>query len=97
MKVELDVLIEFWAVFVLGCILLLYAFKLSKRMGGKGLLTKTTMYAGFSAFAFGFEHLIIALFGETTLGFTIAEGIEGVAALLLLMAVYDMYKLVRGD
>lgn len=88
--------IEYTIILILGIFITLYAFKLAKRLGGSGLLTKTTMYTGLSSFAFGFEHFIITL-EKMPYRIVIAEGAEGIAALLLLIAVYQLYKLVEGD
>lgn len=93
---EIIVLTAFWAAFIIDILVVAYAYKLSKRMGGSGLLHKTTVLAGFSAFVFGLHHIMEIFLVDMDGGIAIAESVEGIAAILLGMAVYQLYKLVGG-
>ncbi|SNQ58982.1 hypothetical protein [Candidatus Methanoperedens nitratireducens] len=97
MSEELVVLVSFWAAFVIDIFIIFYAFKLSKRMGGAGLLSKTTIYLGLSGLVFGIHHILEVYLEEIPAGLEIAESIEGIAAILLGIAVYQFYKLVKGE
>jgi uncharacterized membrane protein len=97
MNNEAVVLWGFWGAFLIDIAIVIHAFKLSKRMGSSGLFHKTTIYIGASAFIFGLHHILELLlegFGET--GLVIAESIEGIAAICLGLAVYQMYKIFEG-
>ena len=87
---------SFWAAFILDILIVAYAFGLSKRMGGSGLLHRTTLYAGFSALVFGIHHIMELFLAEIPNGIEIAESVEGIAAILLSIAAYQLYKLVGG-
>jgi hypothetical protein len=91
--VALVVDVCFWSAFVIDIFILIYALVLSKRMGGSGALQKTTLFAGLSAFVFGIHHIMEIFLAGNANGIAIAEGVEGVAAILLGVAVYYLYKL----
>lgn len=93
---EIVVLTTFWAAFIIDIFIVGYAYKLSKRMGGSGLLHKTTVLTGFSALVFGLHHILEIFLEEIPGGIAIAESVEGIAAILLGLAVYQLYKLVGG-
>jgi hypothetical protein len=85
--------ILFWSSFVLDLLIMWYAIGLSKKMGSSGLLHKTTIYAALSALIFGIQHFVEAIIGELPNGMIIAETVEGIAIILLGIAVYQLYKL----
>ncbi len=85
----------FWAAFILDILIVWYAFSLTKRMGKGGLLGKVTIYTALSASVFGIHHIMELLLEEVHHGVEIAESIEGIAAVLLGMAVFQLYKLTR--
>lgn len=89
--------VGFWAAFVIDVFIMVYAFRLSKKMGGKGLLTKVIIYTGLATLMFGLHHVLEVFFKEIQHGIIFLEGIEVIAALLLFAAVYHLYKLARGD
>ena len=92
---ELDTIVSvaFWGSFILSIFILLYARKISKRLGGKGFLNKVIILVGISAFIFGFHHVLETLIGGNPTGLVIAEGFESFAALILFYAVYSIYKM----
>ena len=92
---ELDIIVSvaFWGSFILSFLILLYARKVSKRLGGKGFLNKVVILVGISAFIFGIHHVMETLIGGIPIGLVIAEGFESFAALILLYAVYVLYKM----
>jgi len=87
--------ILFWSSFVLDLLIMWYALGLSKKMGNSGLLHKTTIYAASSALIFGLQHFLEAIIGELPNGMIIAETVEGVAIILLGIAVYQLFKLTQ--
>jgi len=95
MSEEAVVQAGFWGAFLLDVYIFAYAFRLRKRMGSSGMLSNSTLYAGMSAMVFGIHHILELFVGDSTMGLTIAEGIEGIAAVLLGAAVYQLYKLVE--
>jgi chromate transport protein ChrA len=84
--------ILFWSSFVLDIIIMWYAISLSKKMGHSGFLYKTTIYVGSSALIFGLQHFLEAIIGELPYGMIIAESVEGLAIILLGIAVYQLFK-----
>lgn len=96
-EVELIVKTSFWGAFLLDLLIVAYAYRLSKKMGGSGLLNNTVVYAGASAFVFGIHHILEIFLEQVPGGLAVAEAIEGIAAILLGIAVYQLYALVRGD
>lgn len=97
MSEEIVVLASFWTAFILDIFIVFYAFKLWKRMGGSGLLSSTTIYAGLSAFVFGIHHILELFLENIPAGLAVSESIEGIAVILLGIAVYKLYKLVGED
>lgn len=97
MSEEMVALSSFWAAFVIDIVIIYYAFRLSKRMGGAGLLNSTTIYIGLSGLVFGIHHILEIYLEEIPAGLAVAESIEGIAAILLGIAVYQFYKLVKVD
>ena len=97
MSEEIVVLTSYWAAFILDIVIILYAFKLSKRMGGAGRLNNTTIYLGLSGLVFGIHHLLEIYIKGFPNGMLFAEGIEGIAAILLGLAVFQFYKLVKCE
>jgi hypothetical protein len=87
--------ILFWSAFVLDLIIMWYAINLSKKMGNSGLLQKTTIYVGSSALIFGLQHFLEAIIEDLPNGMIIAETVEGIAIILLGIAVYQLYKLTQ--
>ncbi|MGB8216759.1 MAG: hypothetical protein WCE94_05585 [Candidatus Methanoperedens sp.] len=87
--------ILFWSSFVLDLLIMWYAIGLSKKMGRSGFLYKTTIYAASSALIFGLQHFLEAIIGELPNGMIIAETVEGVAIILLGIAVYQLFKLTQ--
>ncbi len=94
---EQVVSILFWSSFVLDIIIMWYAINLSKKMGRSGLLHKTTIYVGSSALIFGLQHFLEAIIKDLPSGMIIAETVEGVAIILLGIAVYQLFKLTEGE
>lgn len=97
MSQESVVVVSFWAAFILGIVFMLYALILSKRMGRKGLLSNTTIFIGLSGLVFAIHHMLEIYLDGVEGGLMIAESIEGIAAILLGVAVYQFYKLIIGD
>ncbi len=93
MSEHLVVLTSFWASFILSILIMLYAIKLYRRMDSSGLLTNTTIYIGLSALLFGIHHISEIYFENAPGVLAIAESLEGIATILLGMAVYQLYKL----
>ena len=97
---ESVIIFGFWGAFIIDIIIVYYAIHLSRRLGGEGVFHKTTMYAAASAFVFGLHHIGEFLLEGVTVGsvnaLVFAEILEVPAALLLLMAVYQLYVLYRG-
>ncbi|MCZ7383043.1 MAG: hypothetical protein O8C64_15910 [Candidatus Methanoperedens sp.] len=89
--------ILFWSSFVLDLLIMWYALGLSKKMGNSGLLHKTTIYAASSALTFGLQHFVEAIIKDLPSGMIIAETVEGVAIILLGIAVYQLFKLTESD
>jgi chromate transport protein ChrA len=89
--------ILFWSSFVLDLLIMWYAMGLSKRMGHSGFLYKTTIYAASSALIFGLQHFLEAIIADLPSGMVIAETVEGVAIILLGIAVYQLFKLTASD
>ncbi len=89
--------ILFWSSFVLDLLIIWYAMGLSKTMGHSGLLHKTTIYAASSALIFGLQHFVEAIIADLPSGMVIAETVEGVAIILLGIAVYQLFKLTASD
>ena len=81
----------FYAAFILDLIIFYFAFSLYRQIKGS-TLASVALYASLSAFVFGLHHLGEVLFHDSVTGITIAESIESVAALLLLIAIYYLYK-----
>ncbi len=95
MSEQLVVFTSFWAAFILNIGIVFYAFKLYRRMGGSGLLSNTTIYAGASALVFGIHHLLRIYPGIILAGFPISEFLEGITAVMLGFAVYELYKVAE--
>lgn len=96
MSLSSVVLVSFWAAFLIDIGIVVFAFRLSRKMGESGLLYRTTMYTGASAFTFGLHHLGELYLQNVPNGVAISEGVEGIAAILLGLAVYSLYRAV-GD
>ncbi|MEE9594197.1 MAG: hypothetical protein V3V92_02245 [Candidatus Hydrothermarchaeales archaeon] len=95
MSEQLVVLTSFGAAFILDIGIMFYAYKLYKRMGGSGLLSNTTIYAGAAALVFGIHHILRIYPVIIPAGFPISEIFEGIAAVLLGIAVYELYKVAE--
>lgn len=93
---EIVVHFAFIVAFVIDIGILVYALILSKKMQYSGALYKTTLYAGLSAFAFGIHHMGEMLLADLKYGLEISESIEGIAAVLLALATYSIFKVSRG-
>ena len=95
------VLFGFWGAFIIDLIIVYYAIHLSGRLGGEGVFHKTSRYAAASAFVFGLHHIGELLFEGVTVSsvnmLIFAEILEVPAALLLLLAVYQLYVLYSGS
>lgn len=85
----------FWAALILDVLIVWYAFSLSKRMGRGGLLSKVTIYAALSALVFGIHHIMELFLEDVPYGTAIGESAEGIAAVLLGIAVFQLYRLTR--
>ncbi|MEK6984258.1 MAG: hypothetical protein AABX33_06815 [Nanoarchaeota archaeon] len=83
---------SFYIAFIIDLFIAYYGFVLYRQIKGSSL-AKVVMFATLSAFVFGLHHLGEVLLIEFSIGITIAESIESVAALLLLVAVYYIYKI----
>ena len=86
----------FYGAFIIDVLIVIYAFFLIKRMGMGSLLGKTTLYAALSALVFGIHHLMEVFLEHVHNGLAIAESVEGVAAILMGIAVFQLYKLTRS-
>ncbi|MBI4312052.1 MAG: hypothetical protein HY681_09755 [Chloroflexi bacterium] len=88
--------VSFWAAFVLDLAIGGFAyFYVLKRMGGQGMLYGTTLLVSLSALVFGIHHLLELFLEDVPNGGAIAESVEGVAAILLGLAVYRLYALSK--
>ncbi len=88
--------VSFWAAFILDVAIVGYAyFYVLKRMGGQGMLHATTLLIALSALVFGVHHLLELFLEDVPNGGAIAESVEGVAAILLGLAVYRLYALSK--
>ena len=93
---QLVVNVCFWAAFIIDILIVIYALTLMKRMGVGSLLSKTTLYAALAALVFGIHHLMEVFLVDFEHGIAIAESVEGIAAILMGMAVFQLYKLTRS-
>ena len=91
------VLVSFWAAFIVDLIIVAYALRLSKRIGGAGILNITILFTAGAALLFGIHHLLEIFLEDLAHGLEIAESVEGVAAITLALAMFQFYRLVRGD
>lgn len=88
--------VSFWSAFLIDIAVVAFAFlHVLKRMGGQGLLHRTTLFLALSAFVFGVHHVLEILLENVPNGGAIAEGVEGIAAVLLGIAVFQLYSLTR--
>lgn len=83
--------IIFYIALIIGFIISYYGFALYTQVKGSSL-AKVVLFATLSAILFGFHHLGESLFEESPAGLLLAELLESVAALLLLISVYYIYK-----
>ena len=93
---ELVVSVCFYGAFIIDVLIVIYAFFLLKRMGMGSLLGKTTLYAALSALIFGIHHLMEVFLEHIEHGLAVAESVEGIAAIFLGLAVFQLYKLTRS-
>jgi hypothetical protein len=92
MSDEFFVQISFWSAFILSILIAFYAYKLIRRIGSNGLLTNVITYTGIFALSFGFHHIFEIFFEHNSLRI-IPESLEAIAAILLFMAIWQLYKL----
>jgi|SRR3989338_6651233 len=84
--------ILFYTAFVFDIIIAFVGFKLYRQIKGSNV-GKLTLFATLSAFTFGIHHLGEVILADNVLGLTISESIETFAAVFLLAAVYQLYKI----
>jgi hypothetical protein len=92
MSDELFVQMSFWSAFILSILIVFYAYRLIIRIGSKGLLTNVITYTGIFALSFGFHHIFEIFFEHNSL-LIIPESLETVAAILLFITIWHLYKL----
>lgn len=86
----------FYFAFAIDIGIMIYAYKLAKRMSFSGALYKVVLFVGLSALIFGIHHLGEIWLEGVAYGMEISEAVEGVAAILLLMAAYNLFRVARG-
>lgn len=91
------VLVCFWSAFAVDLVIVAYALRLSKRIGGEGILHTTILLTSAAALLFGIHHVLEVLLERVPNGVQFAESVEGMAALTLAFATFQFYRLVRGD
>ncbi len=94
---DIVTLVSFWAAFVIDLIIVVYALRLSKRIGGAGILNRTIVLTAGAALLFGVHHLLEIFLEDLPNGPEFAESVEGIAAITLAFAVFQFYRLARGD
>lgn len=87
---------SFYFSFILSVVILIYTFILAKRMQFSGALYKTVLYTGLGAFVLGLHHLGEIILENVPYGIEISESVEGVGAIFLLIATYNLYKIAKG-
>ncbi len=92
---HLAAFVSFGSALLLNILIVWYAFSLRQKMGKDGLLGKVTVYAALSSLVFGLHHALELLLDKRSYGLIVAEGIEGIAAILLGIAVFTLYKLAK--
>ena len=80
--------------FVIDLFIAYFGFLVYKKMRGSSL-SKVALFSSLSAFAFGLHYMGVALFENIPFLKEISESIEGVAAILLLIAVIYIYKISK--
>lgn len=91
------VLVSFWSAFVVDLVIVAYALRLSRRIGGAGILHKVIALTAGAALLFGVHHILEVFLDGMPSGIEFAESVEGMAALALALATFQFYRLVRGD
>jgi hypothetical protein len=89
------VLVTFWGAILVDGFIIAYFYRIRQQTDGRGLIYTTVMYVGLSAAVFGLHHLGELYLHDLQYGVTIAEGLESVAAIFLLFAVYNLYKITK--
>ena len=82
----------FYIAFILNLIIFYYSISLYRQIK-RSLLANVTLFAGLSSLVFSLHHLGENLLEKFTMFIIISESLEGVAAILLLVAVYYIYKI----
>jgi len=86
---------SFWAAAAIDVVILVYALVLAKRMGWKGDLPLVVLFTALSASVFGLHHVLEIFLAGSATGIAIAESTEAVAAVLLAIAAYRFFHLVK--
>lgn len=89
-------LFSLYLAFLLDIGIIIYAYVLARRMGFSGDLYKTALFTGLSAFVFGLHHLGEIFLTGVPYGVEVSEAVECVAAVLLMLAAYNIYKVSSG-
>ena len=77
---------------IFGIIIVYFGITLYKQIKG-GALAKVVLYTTLSSLFFGSHHLLRIILKNVSQVFVISELVESVAAILLLVAAYNLYKL----
>ncbi len=95
MEANLVVSVNFWAAFILDILIVVYASVLKARMGPGGLLGKVTLFAALTALVLGIHHILELVLAVVPSGPALAESVEGLGAILLGVASYQLFQLTR--
>lgn len=81
--------------FIISVVILFYSIKLSKKLGSKGFLHETVFYISITSLILGIHYLSKLFFFDKWYELLIVESLEAAAAILIVIAVYNFYKIVK--
>ncbi len=93
MSASVDII--FWTAIFLNLLGFLLVLLFLRKEGFHGYLSRAMFFTGLATLVFGIHHFLEILLHDSR-NVAIAEAVEGVAAVLLVLAVYNIYRLVEG-
>ncbi len=93
MSANVDVI--FWVAITLNILGFIIILMFLKKEGFHGYLSRSMFFTGLASLMFGIHHFLEIVLHDSR-NIALAESIEGIAAILFVIAVYNIYRLVEG-
>lgn len=81
---------------ILDIFIIIFALRLSRKMGGSGYLPRMVLFGGIGVLVLGIHHMM-EIFFETGFLNALSEGIESLSLVFMLLAVIQLYKLAMEE